>query len=90
MVILWKITWPNLNFDFSILFIFFILFKFMNNNDNKSINKNLSLMDIENMLKKGILPPQIENIKDCPSNNINIFPIIEDFNSLNNKPWLKK
>ena len=62
----------------------------MNNNDNKSINKKLSLMDIENMLKKGILPPQIENIKDSPENNINIFPKIEDYYSLNKKPWFKK
>ena len=49
----------------------------MNNNDNNNINKNLSLMDIE-------------NIKDSPENNINIFPKIEDYYSLNKKPWFKK
>ena len=51
----------------------------MNNNDNYNINNNLSLMDIENMLKKGILPPKIENIKDYPENNNNIFPKIENY-----------
>ena len=62
----------------------------MNNNDNYNINNNLSLMDIENMLKKGILPPNIENIKDYPENDNNIFPKIENYYSLNKKPWFSK
>ena len=42
------------------------------------------------MLKKGILPPKIENIKDYPENNNNIFPKIENYYSLNKKPWFSK